>query len=585
MTAASDDRNELQRLREQVADLQSQIARFALVEQNLKNTHHKLDLQLEMFTQIHSYAVNAFAIHNEDAFYDSVAEGVVDIFQVEVGAVFAVDFADYGLKALSGCNFDALPQALPLPKQWIERHNIWDFYGQKAVCESPILQEPWRNLGLSAVIFAPFFDNARRLQGIVMGGITESNKGFYDWEEKLLASPFMLYSQLMVGIANNLIAIKHADAANEAKSRFLANLSHELRTPMNAIIGMATIAEHSAELPRVMECLARITSSSKHLLELIDEALDISKIDDGKLALANEPFALDQLLRETADAVASSAEEKGHKLLLPAPRKLGLRGDAPRLRQVLLNLLSNAIKFTPPGGTIEMTVEELKRDKDKIYIRFTVLDNGIGIAPVFLERIFTPFEQAEDDISRSYGGTGLGLAISRRIVELMGGSITVESVHGEGSTFTFAVWFGFDALPADAPSSGPPDFTGRTILVVDDVSVNREIIAAFLEETGAGFEVAEDGRQAVEKILNSPEGYYSLVLMDVRMPVMDGCSASRAVRASDHPDAAKIPILAMTANVFSEDVEAVLAAGMNGHIGKPVDYAVFMEVLSGYLIG
>lgn len=592
MTNANDTQKELQRLRDRIGDLQLQIARFVLVEQDLKNTHHKLDLQLDMFTRIHTYAVNAFGIQDEDAFCAAVAEGVVDIFQLEVGAVFIVDFLRYELLTRGACNFGEIPSCLPLPKGWIEQHNIWDFFGQKAICESPAQNAPWIDLGLSSLLFAPFFDNDRRLQGIVMGGVTERNKKFYDWEEKLIASPFILYNQLMVGIANNLTAMRRADAGNQAKSRFLANLSHELRTPMNAIIGMAQIAERSGELPRVMECLAQITESSKHLLGLIDTALDISTIEDGKFSLIEGQFDLYKILADVEASIAPLASEKGQTLLLPEKRRLALRGDATRLLQVLFNLLSNAVKFTPSGGRISLQAEELNRDQEKIYIRFTVSDNGIGIEPDFIEHIFTPFEQAESDISRKYGGTGLGLSISQRIVEFMGGRITVESVPGEGAAFVFSVWFGNDEFAEASAGEGeaapphrahPPNFSGRKILIVDDVSLNRDIIAAFLEGTGCDFEMAEDGQQAVDMILSSPAGCYNLVLMDLQMPVLDGCSACRAVRASGHADAAALPILAMTANVFSEDVEAVLEAGMNGHLGKPVDYALFLDVLSKYL--
>ncbi len=573
-------------LRAQIEDLQRRLARFALVEQNLKNTHHKLDLQLDMFTRIHVYAISAFGIQDRDAFYAAVSEGVADIFQLEGGAVFEVDFPRNGLNTLGSCNFD-LPPLLPLPEGWIEQHNIRDFYRQKAACESPVRSAPWAGLGLGSVVFAPFFDNERRLQGIVMGGITERSRDFFDWEANLIVSPFMLYSQLMIGIANNLIAIRRADAANRAKSRFLANLSHEIRTPMNAIVGMAQIAWRSDDPKRVRDCLGQIDVSSRHLLGLINEVLDISKIEEGKLSLVDEPFDPARILDEAKTSVAARSGEKRQTLSVGGAPALTLRGDATRLLQVLINLLSNAVKFTPQEGTVTLEAEELKRDPDKVFLRFSVADTGIGIPPEFMEKLFDPFEQADSGISRKYGGTGLGLAISQRIVELMGGRIAVESAVGRGTTFSFSVWFGIEAIHDEAEAGDVrddlPDLRGRTLLVVDDVSINREIIAAFLEGTGADVEMAEDGRQAVDRFRNSPPGHYDLVLMDVQMPVMDGCSASREFRASGRPDAGKVPILAMTANVFKEDVEAVLEAGMNGHLGKPIGYDVFMAAMRKFL--
>lgn len=585
MTEVRDD-GDCRELRAQIEEMQRQLARFALVEQNLKNTHHKLDLQLDIFTRIHVYAINAFGIQDRDAFFDAVSEGVADIFQLEGGAVFEVDFARNGLIPLGSCNL-ALPPLLPLPEGWIAQHNIRDFYKQKAACESPVHSAPWVDLELGSVVFAPFFDNERRLQGIVMGGITERSRDFFDWEENLIVSPFMLYSQLMIGIANNLIAIRRADAANRAKSRFLANLSHEIRTPMNAIVGMAQIAGRSDDLKRIRDCLGQIDVSSRHLLGLINEVLDISKIEEGKLSLVDEPFDLAEILKEATASVAARSEEKRQNLTTHDAPALTLRGDSTRLLQVLINLLSNAVKFTPPEGTVTLKVEELKRDPEKVFLRFSVSDTGIGIPPEFMEKLFNPFEQADSGISRKYGGTGLGLAISQRIVELMGGQIAVESVIDRGTTFSFSVWFGIEAIHDEAENGDAqadlPDFGGRTLLVVDDVSVNREIIAAFLEGTGARVEMAEDGRQAMDKFQSSPPGHYDLILMDVQMPVMDGCSASRAIRASDRPDAGTVAILAMTANVFKEDVEAVLDAGMNGHLGKPIEYDIFMTTLTKYL--
>jgi CheY-like chemotaxis protein/anti-sigma regulatory factor (Ser/Thr protein kinase) len=362
---------------------------------------------------------------------------------------------------------------------------------------------------------------------------------------------------------------------------------------MNAIIGMTQIARREAVPPGVERALGQIEISSRHLLGLINDVLDISKIEKGKMTLVSEPFHLTAVMDSLLGGQKQAAADKDIDLRVRYNNleQANFRGDAMRLSQVIINLLSNAIKFTGAGGVVSLEVEQLSRNADEALVKFTVTDTGIGIDQETQQRIFAPFEQADSTISRRFGGTGLGLAISQRIVEMMGGKIQLDSVANRGSSFYFSVWLTADnaaaaaAAAEDAASPEIPDLSGLRVLVVDDIDINLEIIAAFFEGTGAALEFADNGRKAVDMVAASPCGYYDLVLMDVQMPVMDGYSATRAIRSLSRQDAGSMPILAMTANVFKDDVERALEAGMDGHVGKPVEYPVLFESIRKALAG
>jgi|GEM_PF-6680060 len=385
-------------------------------------------------------------------------------------------------------------------------------------------------------------------------------------------------------------AKERAEEAAKAKSRFLANMSHEIRTPMNVIMGMAQLAARAETVEEIRDYLRQIDVSSDHLLSLLNEVLDISKIEDGKLELADTAFDLRAVLDNIAKS--SECEAAAKKLRLTKQDdpldNFEFKGDAMRLSQVLLNLAENAIKFTPEGGAIHFQMESLEERPNKSRLRFSFVDNGIGIAPDHLERIFLPFEQADNSLCRQYGGTGLGLAVSQRVVRLMGGEIKVESELGRGSRFYFDIWLervaektaGLEPAP-----DGPPDLANRHVLIVDDVDLNRKITAAFLKNLKPKIDQAENGLTALEKFVASPPGHYSLILMDMQMPEMDGLTATRKIRSSGRPDSEKVPIVAMTANTFREDVQAAFEAGMDAYIGKPVKMDSLMKTLTQVLRG
>ncbi|MDR2820738.1 MAG: response regulator [Desulfovibrio sp.] len=511
-----------------------------------------------------------------------------------------------------------------------------------------------------------------------------------------------------------------AERASTAKSDFLSNMSHEIRTPLNAVIGMTALAKESPSAERKAYCLDRIEEASRHLLGIINDILDMSKIEANKFVLSPEEFNVEHMLRRVTDVVNFKVAEKQQKLFVNIDRNIPriLIGDDQRLAQVITNLLSNAVKFTPESGTIRVNVELEQDAGAHCTLLVQVADTGIGISNEQQSRIFRSFEQAESGTSRKFGGTGLGLAISRRIVEMMDGHIRVESEAGKGSTFIFTArlakgkeeqhpllegvnWdtlrvlavdddpellmyfthlaehlgFACDTAPGGAEalrmieSNGPYDlyfvdwkmpgidgmelsrrirdygadksvvimisaaewgrieddakqagvgkflskplfpsdladcigsclgrggikeeraeadcFREFRILLAEDVDINREIVVSLLEPTGLGVDCAENGALAVAMYAAGPERY-SMIFMDVQMPEMDGYEATRRIRALEHPLAAHVPIVAMTANVFKEDIERCLQAGMNDHVGKPIDLNEVLHMLRRYLTG
>jgi signal transduction histidine kinase/ActR/RegA family two-component response regulator len=389
------------------------------------------------------------------------------------------------------------------------------------------------------------------------------------------------------------IALNDAIKASQAKSLFLSNMSHEMRTPMNAIIGMSTIGQNAENIEKKDESFAKIKEASNHLLGVINDVLDMSKIEANKLELNEVEFDFIKMLQSVINVVGFRVKESKQNLEFnidpDVPRIL--IGDNQRLSQVLTNLLSNAVKFTPEGGSVSLEVEKIEEGDGDVTLRVSVVDTGIGISAEQQSRLFNSFEQADSGTSRKFGGTGLGLAISKRIVEIMGGRIWVESKLGEGSKFSFEVTIGLgnqaDAAFLDKSISTSeeeevPDLSDKVIMVAEDIDINREIVTALLEPTGVKIENATNGREAFEMFKADPR-QFDLILMDVQMPEMDGFEATRSIRSMDNDWAKKIPIIAMTANVFREDIEKCLAAGMVDHIGKPIDIDIVMSVLQKYL--
>ncbi len=378
-------------------------------------------------------------------------------------------------------------------------------------------------------------------------------------------------------------AMTKAKTASKAKSSFLANMSHEMRTPMNAIIGMSKIAKDSSSQEKIKECIGKIEIASVHLLGVINDVLDMSKIEAGKFNIVPSTFNFMHLLNRIEAVIINRMQEKGQTFIAEISPDIPqyIISDEQRLAQVLTNLLSNAEKFTPTDGTIYLGVKVLHIDNLDCTLEFYVRDTGIGIGLEQQKKLFIPFQQANAHISRSFGGTGLGLAFCKSVVELFGGEIKLDSEENKGTTITFSIKC---TLPnadlqtlAEADASLIPhstinsDFSNKRILLAEDIEINREILIAILEETKVQIDIAINGEQAFELFCKNPE-IYDLIFMDINMPKMDGYEATQRIRAFDTKNAKTIPIIAMTANTFREDVEHCLEVGMNDHIGKPLDF-------------
>ena len=394
------------------------------------------------------------------------------------------------------------------------------------------------------------------------------------------------------GLAENLRAVQEeAISANAAKSNFLFSMSHEMRTPLNAVIGMSNIAKNTSDPERLSHCFDTIDTSSKQLLSLINNVLDMSKIESGKIELDLERFDIRRMLLGIESIVAVRAEEKKQTLSFEIDPKLHKYyvGDSLKLSQIITNLLGNAVKFTPEGGEVKLASRPAEKARGgkaaQGRVRFEVSDTGIGITDDQRARLFKPFEQADAGITKRFGGTGLGLAISKGLIEKMGGFIDIISSPGKGSTFFFEVELGLpdekDAArqeEADAAAAKPVDLTGIKLLLVEDMEINREIFISLLEDTGAQIDEATNGKEALDIYMAAP-GKYDAIIMDIQMPVMDGYMATRRIRRSGLPGADTIPVIAMTANVFKEDVEHGKEAGMNAHLAKPINLETLTSTL------
>ena len=395
---------------------------------------------------------------------------------------------------------------------------------------------------------------------------------------------FVIY-KLLNGITQRIVEREHLEAellaaeeSNQAKSRFMATMSHEMRTPLNVVIGLNELALKDDSLtPQTRDRLEKVEISAHHLLDMINDILDMNHIESGEMVLKAEAFSPADLLNLVNVLARMMCEEKGvvYRHEVVGELEGACIGDSLRLRQVLLSILSNASKYTPEGGSVRFVAEQLPREGDRCVLRFTVSDTGVGIDEAFMPKLFDSFAQEDANAINRSTGSGIGLAITRRLVDMMSGDIDVTSRKGEGSTFKVTVRLGAvdDAVAAEGAGEAVEEgsLAGKHMLIVEDVDLNADLLADLLELEDVTSERAENGRVAVDTFSQAPPGHFDAILMDLRMPVMDGLEATRAIRALPREDAKAVPIVALTANAFEEDVRQSLDAGMNAHLAKPVD--------------
>jgi PAS domain S-box-containing protein len=395
-------------------------------------------------------------------------------------------------------------------------------------------------------------------------------------------------TEMRVLEAELITAKEQAEQNSRAKSEFMSRMSHEMRTPMNTIIGMASIIKISYEPEQKADCLKEIDNAARQLLQLIDNVLDISSLEKRTLTIEHSEFNFSTMLSNVLKTVKLYTEEK-HQTLLHRRDPLipdALIGDEKRLTQIIWNLLMNANKFSPERGTIQLDASVVGEENGNLVLKIEVSDNGIGIPEEKQATIFNLFEQADGGLSRKFEGAGLGLPISKHLVGMMGGRIWVESEPGKGANFIFTIRI--KNASGEKPARNYADesiksFKGKTVLLVDDVKVNREALMTMLKDTQIQIDCAENGLQAVELFSNDP-GRYDIILMDINMPGIDGWETSRRIRLLTAPGGARVKILAMLANTSQEDVEKSRKAGMDDHIGKPVDFNELFHKLNQHLV-
>ena len=383
---------------------------------------------------------------------------------------------------------------------------------------------------------------------------------------------------------------QNAQKANIAKTNFLASMSHDIRTPMNAIVGMTDIAKYNIDVKdKVWECLNKITASSTQLLNLLNNILDMSEIEMDELKLKETQFSMTEMVENLHVVLSQMARGRKVELEMTCEAEhVNLMGDVVRLRQVLMNMVSNSIKYTEAFGRVRAAVKECSDDEDYAVFDIVVEDTGVGMTEEFIQnQMFQPFERAQDKYVQKIEGSGIGMSITKRILDAMGAELRIESTVGVGSKFLVHVRFKKDKEIQknfrQEDGVAVLDATGKRILVVEDNDVNMEIITAILEHTHAHVTCAWDAEEAIDLISQSMEGHYDMILMDIQMPGMDGYAATRAIRSMDRKDTMTIPIMAMTANAFAQDVEKALSAGMNAHIAKPIDVDELFQKMYHFL--
>lgn len=502
------------------------------------------------------------------------------VFLTQDGNVsFAVARGDVTLMSILNKTLRTIPAsmltgALPMYEASLEKVTVTDFVKDNFLVASVML------ITFFGMILAVILVSLRRSR-IAEANAKEAARQARKLNQKLQESQRELRA-----------ALQQAESASLAKTTFLSNVSHDIRTPMNAIVGLASLMENDLQNPgKLQGYIDKLKTASWHLLNLINEILDMSKIESGKATLNIQPFRMAEQIAQVDSVIRQQAVLRDQQFTVQVHDLLheNVEGDATRLRQVLLNILSNAVKYTGHGGSISLNVEEILRSGHYARYKFTVTDNGIGMSEAFQKHIYESFSRAENSVTNKVQGTGLGMAITKNIVDMMGGVITLQSQLGKGTRFEVVLDFKIceetaQAAPAvcPAPAQDSPSLHGMRFLCAEDNEINAEILQSLLEMRGASCTICRDGAEVVEKFRTVAPGEYDAILMDVQMPGMDGYEATRTIRSGANPLGRTIPIIAMTANAFAEDVKKSLDAGMNAHLSKPVDLNALEQTLQRF---
>jgi len=576
-----------------------------------KTAHHS-----ELIEITNKVAAALLAPASEDSFEKSLSECMeligshVDADRVQIWQNEMVDHdLYYALKYDKASNAGGDGILVPLGTR-LKYSAAWkELFLRGGTINGPVSQlekedrEAMESIGLKSTLTIPLYALGE-FWGLACIDDCRRERVFTDDEVNMLTSTGLMLvnsitrheQSIRLGKMNEQLAdaLERATVASKAKGDFLSNMSHEMRTPMNAIIGMTAIGKKVDDIEHKNNALEKIGEASTHLLGIINAVLDMAKIEANKLELMPVEFDFDHMLQNVLTFIQFRVDERQQRLTKNVDSAIPrfLVGDDQHLSQVLTNLLSNAVKFTPEGGDVRIDASLIDETDGECELRVEVADSGIGISQEQQEKLFSPFEQAESGISRKYGGTGLGLVISKRIIELMGGAIRIQSELGEGARFIFTIKLkrsDKNAITSEGAQDGATtetalvkgEFGGRKLLVAEDIEINREILAALLEDTGLEINFAVNGKEALALVESAPDKY-DIMFMDMQMPVMDGHEATRRIRALPPSRRGRLPIIAMTANVFKSDVDECIAAGMDDHLGKPLDIDKVIDKLRQY---